>query len=303
MLSILIPTYNEDCTALVSELLTQARACLDGHYEIIVGDDGSTRPDVRAAIRRLGGLEGVRCIEMTCNVGRAKIRNHLADQSHGDYLLFIDSDARVCRSDFVARYARAAQPDVVVCGSLVNTPTPPSARYSLRFRYEAAAVRLRSLPYRRKHPYAQFTAFNFMIPRDMFMAIRFNEHITDYGYEDALLGYELKQRGIKVEQIDNQLVHTGIDTNEAFIDKTHRSLCTLRSLGSAACHYSRLARTARRLRPLRPLIVGTHHLLGSLMLKNLMGPKPSLRVFTLYKLGYYCSLKPQNAPQTKHKPA
>lgn len=230
MLSILIPTYNEDCTALVTELQSQAAACLDGHFEIIVGDDGSTCPDIRAAGRRLGGLEGVRYIEMANNVGRAKIRNYLADQSHGDYLLFIDSDARVCRHDFVARYVRAAKPGVVVCGSLVNVPTPPSPRYSLRFRYEASAARIRTLRYRRQHPYAQFTAFNCMIPREVFMAVRFNEHITDYGYEDALLGYKLKQRGIKVEQIDNQLVHTGLDTNEVFLDKTRRSLTTLRRL-------------------------------------------------------------------------
>ena len=39
-LSILIPTYNGDCRAMVEELSCQAQALVGLDYEIIVADDG-----------------------------------------------------------------------------------------------------------------------------------------------------------------------------------------------------------------------------------------------------------------------
>lgn len=42
MLSILIPTYNDDCYELVQALALQAKALNLADWEIIVADDGST---------------------------------------------------------------------------------------------------------------------------------------------------------------------------------------------------------------------------------------------------------------------
>ena len=76
-LSILIPTYNDRCVALVAALHQQAES-LAVDYEVIVADDGSTDADVVADNRRVNELPHCRMIESPHNQGRAAIRNLLA---------------------------------------------------------------------------------------------------------------------------------------------------------------------------------------------------------------------------------
>ena len=74
-LSILLPTYNCICTALVGELQRQCVA-EGADFEIIVADDAS--PDKRfiAENRAIARLDGVRYIERERNVGRSAIRKN-----------------------------------------------------------------------------------------------------------------------------------------------------------------------------------------------------------------------------------
>ena len=84
-LSVLIPTYNYDCSHLVHQLLEQLPQ--NGDAEVIVGDDCSTEP--------LSSLSGCRIYRPDHNLGRAAIRNALAREAKGEWLLFIDADAEV----------------------------------------------------------------------------------------------------------------------------------------------------------------------------------------------------------------
>ena len=59
--------------------------------EIIIGDDGSSA-EYHEKYRSLEG-ENVRVISSEKNIGRAAIRNRLALEAKGDFLLFIDADA------------------------------------------------------------------------------------------------------------------------------------------------------------------------------------------------------------------
>ena len=71
-LSILLPTYNCICTALVGELQRQCVA-EGADFEIIVADDAS--PDKRfiAENRAIARLDGVRYIERERNVGNPQL--------------------------------------------------------------------------------------------------------------------------------------------------------------------------------------------------------------------------------------
>ena len=84
-LSILLPTYNCICTALVGELQRQCVA-EGADFEIIVADDAS--PDKRfiAENRAIARLDGVRYIEREHNVGRSAIRNYLVSQSAKEWI-------------------------------------------------------------------------------------------------------------------------------------------------------------------------------------------------------------------------
>ena len=115
-LSILIPTYNDECYTLVSNLQQQA-ASLDISYEIIVADDGSSDATVISRNRPINQLPCCKFIERKQNSGRASIRNFLAQQAQYAWLLFIDSDMTMCREDYVKQYVMAdAQ---VACGGLL----------------------------------------------------------------------------------------------------------------------------------------------------------------------------------------
>ena len=81
MLSILIPTYNYDCTQLVRDLQKQAEKALT-KYEIIVMDDASAT--CKETNRDINSLPHCQYIELTENIGRSRIRNRLADMARYD---------------------------------------------------------------------------------------------------------------------------------------------------------------------------------------------------------------------------
>lgn len=293
MVSILVSVFNYDCSALIEALYVQAeamRADAGEDYEIIVGDDASTDKELLEANRRACRKERCLLVENQANLGRAGNRNSMARRAAGDKFLFLDCDAEVERGDFLLRYVAAMKGGDVVCGGLKAPETLPSASVKLRYKYERASKKVRSLPCRKANPYLHFTAFCFMIRRELFMSIMFDENCREYGYEDALFGLRLKQRGIHIEHIDNPMIHVGMDTNEAFVDKNEQAMRTLRGLGSdikADSHVGGMAMKIKRMRLLW-MIKLWHRVFGGLERRALLGSHPSLFVLKIYKLGYFC---------------
>jgi len=287
-LSILIPTYNYDCTQLVESLQKQ----LPNDCEICVCDDASTNETTRDINRRLQQLVGVTYWELPKNVGRSKIRNILAQRSHGDYLLFIDSDAKVESSLFVQKYLTCLPTQKVVCGGIHTSPVLPSSNVSLRWNYERVCEKKFTVDYRNQSPYANLSTFNIMIPRPVAQEHPFDESITRYGYEDTLLGKELEMSHIDVIHIDNPLLHEGLEPNEIYLEKTERAMETLHEIASRIDDKSQLLIHYKFLQRLHlvKLTAFIFRLTSRLLYSNLTSEHPSIRLFQLYKLGYFCSL-------------
>lgn len=333
-LSILIPTYDFVCYPLVLSLHGQAEA-LGIDYEILVAEDGSKQQDRVVANLKINELPHCRHLRRTENVGRAAIRNILADEARGEWLLFLDSDAKVEKADFLAAYLAAAnaespepsdeqeEPDnkqekpreeqekpsdtqaeravpqrsnaPVIVGGLYHAPACADPTRALRFRYEHESDRSRSAAQRSPKPYIEFSTFNFMIRSDIFRTLRFDEQCREYGYEDALFGLALQRRDIPILHIDNALLHTGLDTNAQFLGKTEAALRTLAALAPELRECSRAHRLFARLKryALAPLLRAAFRLCGKPLRRRLeKSARPSLRLFALYKLIYYASLRP-----------
>lgn len=288
MLSILIPTYNYICVNLVRDLQRQA-AMLEKPFEILVADDASAE-ECKRENRTINTLPGCKYIELPENVGRARIRNILGRTAQYDWLLFIDSDARVLRSDFLSRYLAASTKADVVYGGLAHPAELPAPDMTLSYRYEKQAERLYTPQVRQKKPYGRFRTFNFLIKRSVFLAHPFDETIVRYGHEDTLLGKQLEEARVEVLHIDNPLLNEGLDNNARFLQKTEESLRTLyecrgKLAGSSGVlrlyallqrwHCTRL--TACLFRALRPLLR-----------RQLCSRRPLLCLFAGYKIGYYC---------------
>ncbi|MBQ7181880.1 MAG: glycosyltransferase family 2 protein [Bacteroidaceae bacterium] len=293
-LSILIPAYNQSCLQLVRSLQQQCLAA-GASYEIIVADDASTDEAARRENAAAGELEGCRAIMQPQNRGRAATRNLLVSQAGGDYLLFIDSDALLTRPDFIATYLAALPTRAVICGGIVHADELPGADVSLRWRYEKACEPLFTARRRSLRPYQCLRTFNIMLPRAVALAHPFDERLRHYGYEDTLMGRELEQAGIEVRHIDNPMLNHDLEDNATFLEKTRESMRTLLSTETEMQGYSSLLRAHRRLSRLRltrPL-AALYRLGHRWAERNLLGPRPSVRLLQLYKLCYYCEIKRQ----------
>lgn len=292
-LSILIPTHNYDCSRLVYDLETQ----LSDDDEIIVGNDCSTDKSIVAKLNEIGNSGNSRLYTPSENkhpLGRAAIRNALAREAKGEWLLFIDADAEVRSKTFIDDYLAAANNAPVICGGTGNLPECPSPEYRLRYDYEVEAEKRFTVERRREFPYAQLTTFNFLIRRDIFLSIEFDEKIREYGYEDTCFGFELKERGIAIHHIDNKLIHLGIEPSTVYLSKIETALRSLAKLELEQRRQIRLSAFAMKLERycLLGLVRCVFRLKKTQLRANLLGKHPNQKLFTFYKLGYYADLMP-----------
>lgn len=291
MLSILIPTHDYTCYQLVADLHKQAEK-LGVPYEIIVAEDGSRSQVNIIANHKITELSYCRHIVNKEGRGPAGIRNLLAREAVYGWIIFIDSDAKVEKLDFLQTYFTSIGKADVVVGGLRHQQENLNPNLSLRFKYEKEADKHRSAAERSLHPYSKFTPFNVMIRRSTFLCIKFDEDCKEYGYEDALFGVELMKREIQILHIENPLIHMGLDTNEIFLRKSETALRTLKSLGDKMECHSYVGRTYLKFKKWRIdwMIKGFHQLFGKTIRHHLLSSRPSLFWFSVYKLGYYATL-------------
>ena len=139
MLSILIPTFEYDCSDLVTALHQQCETLAHSEkldYEIIVADDGSNHPVWQSVQSIIQSLSHCSFVRQEHNIGRSRIRNFLTQIAKGDLLLFMDQDGIVINDFFIKRFVDAGQTHDVVCGNMVQSEQTPEHRFHLRYFYE-----------------------------------------------------------------------------------------------------------------------------------------------------------------------
>lgn len=290
-LSILIPTFNDVCVDLVKELHVQTEA-IDGlDYEIIVADDGSTDKDVIARNKEINTVSNCRYIESGVNKGRAAIRNFLVNRASKDWLLFIDADMVVNNNHYIKTYAELDTEDVVYGGYVVNGD---SNRFkgNLRYKYERQYSGNSNATKRNENPYNDFHTSNFLARRNVMLVHPFNENIKRYGYEDVIWGKELKKACINIKHIDNPLSFEIFENNTSFVTKTAEGVSTLFEYRKQLKDNSPLISTWSKIDKLHltALFNACFSLFENRIKNNLIGNKPSVFLFKIYKLGLYSKL-------------
>ncbi len=229
MLSVLIPVYNFNVKPLVTTLnqqLTQAGIS----YEIIIADDCSEEI-FRQKNAELAHGDNIKYIQNLTNMGRAKIRNRLVETAKYPYLLFIDCDAAIQCQNFIKTYLDAIEkmrqhPLFVINGGVAYQDEKPDNQYILRWTYGKQREE-ESAEKRTRKTYHHFTPFNVVITKALFQKLQFDETLTTYGHEDTLFGCQLKENHIPYLHIDNALIHIGMDTNTAYLNKIRTSIDNL----------------------------------------------------------------------------
>lgn len=286
-LSVLIPVHDQRVVELAAELCRQGWA-LGEPFEVRCLDDGS-QENWKNENRALIGLEGCVYGEVGHNIGRAAIRNRLAEEARGEFLLFLDGDASVEDLRFLSEYLSSARPDGVVCGVKKHRAEPPSPAQRLHWLYGS---RRESLPARERQqrPYHAFNSFSFLLPRELFLTVRLDESLRGYGHEDTLFGLELRARSIPVLHTDIGAWHEGIDQSLVFLQKNRAAVGNLLLLSArfpaleSEVKLLRVYAWVRRLRLAAPLRWLYCRFQGRIEAK-LLSSAPRLWVLDLYKLG------------------
>ena len=231
-LSILIPTYNHVCTELVESLQAQASSLPNLEYEILVADDGSTDEYTIEENRIINQLDNCRYIERETNVGRAAIRNFLAQQAKHPWLLFIDSNMDVILSEYLSNYLNQIKENnadfedsihikygVIYGGYQIkrDDETKERLKNNLRYIFESRCTQNGDYRERQANPYRDFHTSNFIVQRSIILKYPLDERFYHYGYEDVLWGKTLKDNHILIKHIDNPLEYDHFIGNMSFV--------------------------------------------------------------------------------------
>jgi glycosyltransferase involved in cell wall biosynthesis len=207
-LSVLIPTYRDDPSALLKALDEPG-----ADAEIVLLDDGGG--DAALTRRMAARIEKLklpaRLIALSSNEGRAKGRNRLARHARGRHLLFLDSDMLPDPIGFLARWAAVAADDTPVAfGGFTLDQTPRRPEHELH-RAMALKSDCTPAPERAKEPEKHVFTSNLLVRRDVFETIGFDEGFAGWGWEDVEWAMRVAQRH-PILHIDNSATHLGLDT-------------------------------------------------------------------------------------------
>lgn len=224
VLSVLIPFLRDDPAALLDRLEAEATA-LDGAVELVVLDDGTGDAALTAALTRQVGAARlpVRLITLTTNEGRAQGRNRLATAARGQTWLFLDSDMRPDRPDFLQSWVALIRQDdpAVAFGGFSLLQAPTDKRYAV---HRALALKSECLPVeaRRLTPEKYVYTSNLLVRRDVFESEAFDPGFTGWGWEDVEWAMRVS-RVHPVQHVDIPATHMGLDTVESLMRKYEQS--------------------------------------------------------------------------------
>ena len=297
-ISLLIPVYDYDIVALVHSMKS-ALGKVPELCEILIGDDGSSA-EFRKKYRSLEG-DGVKVISSKKNIGRASIRNKLALEAKGDFLLFIDADVMLpgTAEAYILKWLPMIAVSRVLCGGKLYHESPPGDPDKLlRWKYGKKKEQLKAAE-RNKHPHASFSTFNVLIDKSVFSKIRFNEELKQYGHEDTLMGYQLKKAGIDIFHIDNGLMHEGLESNKEFLNKTKLGIENLSKLFDNVTDKKTFSETVKILRVYNRLkFLRLTRILAGIFIRyrdrmeiRLDSSNISLRLFSFYKICMFCTYR------------
>ena len=145
---------------------------------------------------------------------------------------------------------------------------------------------------RNKKPYNIISA-NLLIDRKLFLKAN-NFETNQYGL-DIYFSYKIRELKAKVLHIENPTIHLGLESTAVFLEKSLHAIQTTHTLEkdkkidtasrALQIRYNQLNSTGAT-----KLFIFIFSGLEKKIIKNLNSTNPSIFLFDLYKLCYYCKL-------------
>lgn len=285
-LSILIPVYNFDVREFVKELYKQCKE-LDLEFEILLIDDKSY-DEIVILNNELISLNEVRYEKLQINIGRSKIRNLLLESALYSNCLVLDCDLMILAPHFIKKYIDSIKPNTVVVGGHVYSGNPPENKKKILHWKYGVEVESASLKQRLKNPYHSFKTNSFLLTKEVFDIIKFDESIIDYGHEDTLFGIELELNNIEIIHIDNPVIHVGLQEATVFLNKQKEAIENLLLIGSNPKLKDFLCKKSRLLTYEKSYLLNIYYSIISLYYRNrlyekLLSDNPKMKTLNFWK--------------------
>ncbi len=289
MLSILIPTYNTDITDLVQSICEQAHR-VRITFEVIFCEDASylyTEQNVQL----LGNTSVKRLINAT-NLGRTATRTNLADNATYSWLLFLDADVALPSINFIENYVSQLNSSHHIIHGGISYVINYNDDFTLRSTY-GAQRETQLAKARCKTPHFIISQ-NILVKKEAFLKLNIIAS-NRYGL-DNIFSYQILKQGYDVQHIDNPVIHHGLEKNDVFLKKSIQAIETLiyyEEKGLMAQDFTRLQKSYLTLKKYRGVLIFRVTIGKGIKYieKNLMGKKPTLFLFDLYRLHHYITLK------------
>lgn len=290
MLSVLIPTYNYNVFPLVKEIHKQCEEC-GIEYEIIVIEDHPENNFTQN--QQINLLANCKFSVNSSNLGRASNLNKLVGNSKFDYILILEADAFPKNNNYISSFIKLLDKNPqAVFGGVIYADEKPLNKAVLRWKY-GHQRESKNIEYRLKNPSDIVFSWNLLLKKSVFLLPLFDASIHNYGFEDLVFLKNVKKQNIPILQIDNPLIHQNQEESIIFLQKTKTGLKTLKDLylqNLLNTEDSKLLKAYKKLSDwkLSYLFSKTFEIIESKMTQNLISKNPSLFIFDLFRLGFFC---------------
>lgn len=282
MLSILIPVYHYNALSLVNELVKQCD--FNGiNFEILCQDDASNSFD-NTTNQKINAILNCFFFINKINLGRGKNINLLAQKAKYDWLLILDCDTFPAQNNFIKKYVHIISNSTknIFFGGILYENKKPQKEQLLRWIYG------------RKRETISILTSNLLIKKEVYVEYPFDESITKYGYEDLCFFTVLKSNYFEIYRVENPTYHLNLETSVAFLNKTKTALENLLLLFNSkkiSSEESKIIKVFEFLKKLKMIRFSVFFFkkYQTKIERNLLSQNPSIFLFDLYKLGYFCS--------------
>lgn len=217
-LSILVPFYRDDPTALAAALNPLIGVRRD--IEIILLDDGCPDPVLNEAVARtIRALSApARLLSAAQNIGRSAGRNLLARHARGRWLLYLDADMQPGSDAFLDAYLnRIALDDFDAAFGGYETDEPDDRRYQLHAVLARTSDEKNAAARALIGPTA-YCSSNLLVRASVMRGVPFDTGFTGWGFEDVDWAVRAA-RTHELIHLDNPARHAGLQTTDSLLQK------------------------------------------------------------------------------------
>lgn len=298
-LSILIPFYNDDPSALLEALLGQSTKGV----EICLYDDGTNDSAVNAKLQALksNATDGaVTLLLGNENQGRSAARNALFEAARAPWVLFLDADMMPTDEKFVTRYIEAITKDShdIIFGGFAMSRETPSKDTRLHHAFSMTSDCL-SAKERTAHGPQYVCSSNLAVRKSVLTAQPFDTGFTGWGWEDSEWAARVG-KAYRLSHLENPALHLGLESTQTLLSRFKNSAA---NYDHFTRRHPRLAQTLTLYKMMNALakIPGQglmRPVLRAIVSLNMMPMRARLLALKLWRASWYASYRAPQTPPT-----